>query len=136
MRLGESAIWQTGPVVRPRLIELVGELGESASTVLRDGDAIVCVAHQSSPQVMRTVTEVGTVARLHDTAAGKAILATLTSGQVRQTVARAGLATSTPKAHRSIRSLSADLAAIRRRGYAVDTRSRSSGPAATRWQFL
>ena len=127
MRLGESAIWQIGPVVRPRLVELVGELGESASIALRDGDTIVCVAQQSSPQVMRTVTEVGTVARLHDTAAGKAILATLTSGQVRQTVARTGLATSTPKAHRSVRSLSADLAAIRRRGYAVEHEEQELG---------
>jgi len=71
MWLGESAIWQIRPVVRPRLVEPVGELGESASIVLRDGDKIICVGQQSSPQVMRTVTEVGTAARLHDTAAAQ-----------------------------------------------------------------
>ena len=44
-----------------------------------------------------------------------------------QTIARTGLATSTSNAHRSLRSLSADLAAVRRRGYAVDHEEQELG---------
>ena len=127
VRLGEEAIWQIQPVARPRLVELVRLLGESAGVELRDGDKIICVAQQPSRQVMRTVTEVGSSSQLHSTAAGKAMLATMSNREVRRIITGTGWVTSTPNAHRSIRSLLADLAAVRRRGYAVDNEEQELG---------
>jgi len=75
---------------------------------------------------MRTAGEVGTLSQLHNTAAGKAILASLSNQDVRRIISRTGWSSS-PNAHRSIRSLLADLAAIRGQGYAVDNEEQELG---------
>ena len=98
---------------------------------LLEGDQVVYVAQQPSPHAMRMFTEAGRRANLHDTGVGKAILATLADAEIRGIVGRVGMPTPTVKSHGTPESLLADVAQIRKRGYAIDDEEQEPAYAAT-----
>ncbi|WP_247826820.1 IclR family transcriptional regulator [Arthrobacter antioxidans] len=120
IRLGEGANRQLGALARPQLKHLVDALGETANMAVLDSDMVVYIAQVPSLHSMRMFTEVGRRAHTHDTGVGKAILAQLDDESVRRIVLRAGMPTPTTKSIASIDALLDELAAVRRRGYAVD----------------
>ncbi len=125
--LGDKAGQQIGAGTRPELQQLVADLGETANMAMLDEDMVVYVAQVPSPHSMRMFTEVGRRAHLHDTGVGKAILATLDDDTVARLVGAAGMPTPTPKSHRDVDSVLADVARIRQRGYSIDDEEQELG---------
>lgn len=120
IRLGESAGRQLGNAARPYLAQIAAELGESANLAMIDRDMAVYVAQASSGQSMRMFTEVGRRVYTHCTGVGKAVLAQLDDGTVREIVRRVGMPAMTEHSITDVETLLAELATIRERGYAID----------------
>ncbi|GAA4348101.1 IclR family transcriptional regulator [Microbacterium rhizosphaerae] len=120
VRLGEVANRQFGHIAMPQLKDLVERLGETANLATIDGDRVIYVSQAPSPHAMRMFTEVGRRVYMHNSGVGKAILAQLDDVEVRDIVSRAGLPRATEHTIDSVDKLLADLAEIRRRGYAID----------------
>lgn len=120
IRLGDGANKQFGALARPQLQSLVDRLGESANMAVLNSDMIVYIAQVPSLHSMRMFTEVGRRAHLHDTGAGKAILAELPEERVRAIAARTGLPTPTEHSIGNVDDLLAEITRIKVRGYSVD----------------
>lgn len=120
IRLGESAGRQLGADARPFLAEIASELGESANLAMIDRDMVVYIAQASSAHSMRMFTEVGRRVFTHCTGVGKAVLAQLDDGAVREIVRRVGMPAATEHSLTDLDALLAELAVIRERGYAID----------------
>jgi IclR family acetate operon transcriptional repressor len=120
VRLGEVANRQFGHIAMPQLKELVERLGETANLATIDGDRVVYVSQAPSPHAMRMFTEVGRRVYMHSSGVGKAILAQLDDAEVRDIVARTGLPRANENTIDTLDKLLAELADIRRRGYAID----------------
>ncbi len=120
VRLGEVANRQFGQIAMPQLKELVERLGETANLATIDGDRVIYVSQAPSPHAMRMFTEVGRRVYMHSSGVGKAILAQLDDAEVRDIVGRTGLPHATENTIDSVDKLLAELAEIRRRGYAID----------------
>lgn len=120
IRLGERATRMIGEWSRPNLAELVKATGETANMAMLDGLMAVYVAQVPSQHSMRMFTEVGRRVYPHSTGVGKALLSQLPDDDVRRIVSRAGMPAQTANTITEPDALIADLALIRRRGYAVD----------------
>jgi Transcriptional regulator len=105
-------------VARPVLVRLAEETGESAQLFVRDGDRRVCVAAAERTSGLRDTVPVGAVLPLDRGSGGKVLLAFGFDGDER--LARAGGAA---------RGLSAELEAVRRRGWAASVAEREEGVA-------
>lgn len=106
----------------PVLRELARQTNETVHLAVRDANSLVIVARRDSTQSIRTYVELGTVAPLHGTASGLAILAKLDDAEVDAVVA-AGLEAYTETTIVDPVALRAEIAETRRRGFAVNTAS-------------
>lgn len=120
VRLGEVANRQFGQIAMPQLKELVERLGETANLATIDGDRVIYVSQAPSPHAMRMFTEVGRRVFMHSSGVGKAILAQLDDAEVRDIISRTGMPHATENTIVTVDGLLAELAEIRRRGYAID----------------
>ncbi|MEO6943206.1 MAG: IclR family transcriptional regulator [Lacisediminihabitans sp.] len=120
IRLGDAAKRQFGVLARPYLKKLVDQLGESANMAVLDSDMVVYIAHVPSFHPMRSFTEVGSRAHLQTTGVGKAILAELPAGRVREIVSRMRRASVAQRGISSLNNLLTEISEIRRRGYSAD----------------
>lgn len=127
IRLGASAGRLLGDWAVPHLKHLVDQIGETANMAVLDGDAVVYVAQVPSPHSMRMFTEVGRRVLPHCTGVGKALLSTLPDEQVRAILARTGMPAQTDRTVTAPDRLVAELAVIRRRGYAIDDGEQEAG---------
>ncbi|MGO2745948.1 IclR family transcriptional regulator [Microbacterium sp.] len=127
VRLGEVANRKFGQIAMPQLKELVERLGETANLATIDGDRVVYISQAPSPHAMRMFTEVGRRSNLHSTSVGKAMLAEMDDAKVREIVARTGMPANTEHTITNIDALLADLAATRKRGYAIDDNEQEIG---------
>lgn len=127
IRLGASAGRLLGDWAVPHLKQLVEQIGETANMAVLDGDAVVYVAQVPSPHSMRMFTEVGRRVLPHCTGVGKALLSTLPDEQARAILARTGMPAQTDRTVTSPDRLVAELAVIRRRGYAIDDGEQEAG---------
>lgn len=127
IRLGASAGRLLGDWALPLLQQLVDQVGESANMAVLEGDAVVYVAQVPSPHSMRMFTEVGRRVLPHCTGVGKALLSALPDEQVRAIVARTGMPAQTERTITTPDALIAELAAVRRRGFAVDDGEQEPG---------
>lgn len=118
--LSERASRSVAAWARPVLAAVVDELGETANLATLDGDMVVYIAHVPSSHPMRMFTEVGRRVHLHSTGVGKAVLAQLSDDEIRSVVARTGLPHQTPRTITDLDRLLAEIATVRRQGYAVD----------------
>jgi IclR family acetate operon transcriptional repressor len=121
IRLGETTSRMVGRWARPQMENLARELGESVNLAMLDGDQIVYVGQvMASQNSMRMFTEVGRRVLPHSTGVGKAVLAEMDPGEVRALVERTGMPARTEHTITTPDALAKELAATRKRGYALD----------------
>ncbi|MGD9988672.1 IclR family transcriptional regulator [Pseudonocardia sp.] len=106
----------------PAMRALSREINETVHLAMRDENTLVIVARRDGTQTVRTYVELGTIAPLHGTASGLAILAGLPDAEVEEVIA-AGLAAHTGTTIVDADVLRAEVAATRARGYAVNAAS-------------
>ncbi|MFO1061093.1 MAG: IclR family transcriptional regulator C-terminal domain-containing protein [Dongiaceae bacterium] len=111
---------------RARLVELSRDLGETVDYAAIRGDRLVFIDQIAGSQRLRAVSAVGEVFPLSCTANGKAYLAQLTDEGVAQLVGTSYEAR-TPHTITALPALLAELARVRRAGYAVDREEHTLG---------
>lgn len=109
-----------GPLCRPILHELSARTGLTTRAAVNDDSQPMFVERVDAPGAIRFHTPLGVPELAHVSSAGKAILAALPDEEVRALLGQAGMPRRTPKTITDLDELLADLAATRRRGYAVD----------------
>lgn len=125
--LGDSSKRTLTLFARPRLADLVDELGESANLATLDGDQIVYLAQVPSRYAVRMFTEIGRRIDAHSTAVGKAIMAGLPTGTVLQLLKRTGMPSRTDATITDPDRFVAQLATVARQGYALDDGEQETG---------
>lgn len=125
--LGEGATRQLGGLAVPQMQSLVAELGESVNMAAMESEMVVYIAQAPSPRSMRMFTEVGRRAYMHSTGVGKAMLATLDEGRVREVLTSTGMPSMTPKTLTRPEALLDQLPTIARQGYALDNEEQELG---------
>ncbi|MDT0444365.1 IclR family transcriptional regulator [Streptomyces johnsoniae] len=135
-RGGDSHVYRPGPalvdaglraiarldlrqVARPHLLALAEETGETVHLVVLEGNGARFVDGVESSQPLRVGLRVGMVLPAHATAAGKAILAALPPGQVRDLYPR-GVQALTGRTLQSLDEIERHLATVDRAGYATN----------------
>ena len=106
--------------VRPVLEELREELGETVSFGVLDGGQVTYVEAVESRRAVRLAARQGGHDPIHSTAVGKAISAELPEDRVRQILASEGMAALTSDTIIDAEAYLAEIAEVRRRGYAVE----------------
>lgn len=120
IRLGDQAAALLATWARPALERLEQAAQETANLAVLDGDMVTYVAQVPSRHQMRMFTEVGRRVYPHSTGVGKALLSQLSDERVLEIVRRTGLPRQTSSTLTTEDELLADLATIRKRGYAID----------------
>lgn len=127
IRLGDASSRMLSVWARPHLARLVDQLGESANLAMLDGDEIVYVAQAQSRHSMRMFTEVGRRVEPHCTAVGKAIMANMSLGEVREILRRTGMPRHTDTTITDPDEFAAQLAWSAEHGYAIDEGEQETG---------
>ena len=118
--LAESSSTMLSVVARPHLARLVDELGETANLASLDGDQIVYISQVPSRHSMRMFTEVGRRVLPHCTAVGKAIMANMPPGEVRELLQRTGMPRHTEHTITDPDVFAGQLRLAAEQGYAMD----------------
>lgn len=105
---------------RPIMMELVSRCGETANLVMLHGRDAIFVEQVESSRVLRSIVPVGSRIPAHTSGGGKALLAELPESAAVRLFQGYAFETYTKKSVASLEELTRELAAIRRRGYAVD----------------
>lgn len=113
--------------VRPVLRDLQERSGWTVHLALRSGDEAVYVAKLEAPLPYHLASRVGMSLGLHCTSIGKAILATMPDDEVRAIATRTGLPARTEHTITDPGALLAELATVRKRGYAEDHEENEAG---------
>jgi DNA-binding IclR family transcriptional regulator len=103
----------------PLLHQLVNETGETAHFAVLDGDRVVYLAKVDSPHPIRMFSQIGWRGPLHATGVGKVLLAS-TEAKFLSRICDQGLERFTPNTIVEKEKLQAELAQIRKQGYALD----------------
>mgnify|MGYP001067479038 CR=1 FL=1 len=111
----------------PLLRELADTSRESAYLTVREGDYCLYIYAVESPHRLLARTAVGDKVLMHCTSVGKAILAFLSTEDVREIVARTGLPTFTNATITDVDALCEELEKTRARGYALDYEEHETG---------
>ncbi len=102
------------------MTELRNRTGETVQVAVLDGREVVYVERLDSPNTLRLFVEVGRRNSAHSTGCGKAMLAFLPPEQLDRVLRGWRLTEKTAHTITDVKELRADLAAARRRGYAVN----------------
>jgi IclR family transcriptional regulator, acetate operon repressor len=105
--------------VRPSLERLRDEFDETLTFSMLDGDRTTLLEIAESRQPIRLASEIGAQGRLHTTAIGKAVAATLPEDFIRRVIATTGLPKLTPNTITDPERYMEELAEIRERGYSI-----------------
>jgi IclR family transcriptional regulator, KDG regulon repressor len=106
---------------RRLLLEMSRRSHETVSLAVPAGSGVICLDRMDSPHTIITVcTPVGAMFPAHCTAAGKAILAYMSEGEINEIVRRNGQRQYTQFTIGQLPDLKENLRLIRQRGYAVD----------------
>jgi IclR family acetate operon transcriptional repressor len=108
--------------VRPSLERLRDTLDETTNLGVLDGHHVIYLEIIESRRSVRLAASRGTHDPLHSTALGKAIAAHLPEDRVRELLNEAGMPARTAETITNIDDYLAELAKVRRLGYAVDNR--------------
>jgi len=111
----------------PVLQRLQQRTGATVHLAVRSGDEAVYIRKVEGNKPYRMVSRVGMAIPLHCTGIGKAILAGLSNDEVDEFGRRADLVRRTPATITDVEGLLADVAAIRRRGWAIDLEENEVG---------
>ncbi|HZD02098.1 MAG TPA: IclR family transcriptional regulator [Actinomycetes bacterium] len=105
---------------RPRMEQLRDKLEETINLGMLDGDRVIYLEIVESRRAMRMAARRGDREPVHSTALGKAIAAGLPEDRVRAILAAVGMPRVTQRTITDPQSYLAELARVRRRGYALD----------------
>ncbi|MEV5966046.1 IclR family transcriptional regulator [Kribbella sp. NPDC051952] len=108
--------------VRPSLERLRDTLDETTNLGLLDGQNVIYLEIIESRRSVRLAASRGSHDPLHSTALGKAIAAHLPEARVREMLEQAGMPRRTAETITTVDDYLAELAKVRRLGYAVDNR--------------
>ncbi|WP_417580663.1 IclR family transcriptional regulator [Pelagibacterium sp.] len=104
----------------PLLRRLRDQTRETVNLGIVDNAEVVVLTQVESREIMRAITKVGGRAPMVNSGMGKAILASYPDADVAAAIGRSELRKVTEKSITSISGMLADIAAIRKRGYALD----------------
>ncbi len=129
IRLGDIARGQLplGDVCRPLLIELSDLTKMTSRLAICDDGFPVFIERVDGPGSVRFHTPLGQREMPHSSAAGKAILATMTGEQLREVCGQAGLPRRTSHTITDLASLRENLALVRSNGFALDDEEDAEG---------
>jgi IclR family transcriptional regulator, acetate operon repressor len=129
IRLGDIARSQLplGEICRPALTELAAQTKMTSRVAICDEGYPVFIERVDGPGSVRFYTPLGQREVPHASAAGKAMLATMTEEEVRAISGASGLHGRTSHTITDIDSLLANLATARANGYAVDDEEDAEG---------
>ena len=128
-RMGATCLRRRKLAERGRTViqTLMQETGETANLAVADEDAVVFVSQVETHEAIRAFFRPGTRSPFHASGIGKAILAYRAPEQTERLIERCGLEGFTEKTLTTAEALRADLAAIRKRGFAIDDEERNPG---------
>jgi IclR family pca regulon transcriptional regulator len=106
-------------LAEPHLERLVAEVRESSSVSVLDGADVVYVARMPVSRIMHVAINVGTRFPAHATSMGRVLLAGLAPEALDAHLARTELRPLTPRAVATPEALRAELARVRRQGWAL-----------------
>lgn len=112
---------------RPHLQRVMYETDETVHLCVLDEGEVLYVDKIEPQRSVRMASSVGRRMPMHCTAVGKAILAELPASQIDDIVRLHGLRPSTRRTVRTPAELTAELAAVRSRGYAIDDEENEEG---------
>jgi IclR family pca regulon transcriptional regulator len=121
LRLGTACL-ATMPLphlVQPQLDRLAAQLGESSSVSILDGADIVYVARAAQKKVMSIALMPGSRLPAYCTSMGRVLLAALPESDARALLVAAPLPARTPQTLTDPDAIMAELAQVRRQGYAL-----------------
>src|SRR5580704_15328172 len=129
IRLGDIARGQLplGDLNRPLLVELADQTKMTSRLAICDDGFPVFIERVDGPGSVRFHTPLGQRELPHSSAAGKAILATMTGEQVREVCGQAGLTRRTSHTITDLASLRENLALVRSNGFALDDEEDAEG---------
>jgi IclR family acetate operon transcriptional repressor len=129
IRLGDLTARQqpVGDLCQPILRQLAKETQLTARLAIAEKGFPVFVDRVDGQGTVRFHTPLGIRERPHATAAGKAILATLSASEVRAICQHTGLTRHTPQTITRIEELLSELKGVRARGFAVDNEEDAQG---------
>jgi IclR family transcriptional regulator, acetate operon repressor len=107
-------------LARPALDRLCAEVEETVHLVVLHGASVEFLDSAETSRGLRVGSRVGIRMPAHCTAAGKAILAQLSTEELHRRYAGNRLERMTPRSLHSLTRLEAELAAVRERGYATN----------------
>jgi IclR family pca regulon transcriptional regulator len=106
-------------LVQPCIEGLNAEIGEAVNVAVLEGTDVRYVARVAGKSLLSVNLHVGSKLPAHATSMGKVLLAALPDRDVRKLYSGQTLDVFTPATIRSLERLCADLALVRRRGYAI-----------------
>jgi DNA-binding IclR family transcriptional regulator len=113
--------------LHPFLEKLNRELGETVHLAILDGRTVQFIDAIESPQAVRVTSRLGRSMPAHCTSSGKALLAHLSTDELRRLYPQEELDALTRNSIRSRSALERELAAISRRGYATSNQESEEG---------
>ncbi len=128
-RVGSAFLSHRNLVVQafPYLKQLMETSGETANLAVIEAGQAVFVEQVQCRELMRMSAKLGARAPLHASGVGKAMLAAMDPPGAAAVLGRQGLARHTPHTLATREALTAELARIRARGYAVDDEEHALG---------
>jgi IclR family acetate operon transcriptional repressor len=128
-RIGSAFLRRTKVAERARgpMQALMRATGETANLGIEDRDEVLFLTQVETHEAIRAFFPPGTRSPMHVSGIGKALLAFYAPERVAGILARRGLAGFTANSITDPTRLAADLAAIRRRGHALDDGERAEG---------
>lgn len=138
IRLADSLTEGLGltEVCRPVMHELTAQTGWTTRLAVTDHDFPVFIDRVDGPGTIRFHTQLGRRELPHHSAAGKAIMSTLSVDHIRSIAAETGLPKRTRHTITNVDDLLADLATSRVRGFAIDDEEDDEGVFCVASAFL
>lgn len=112
---------------RPILRKLMEDTGETANLGVEREAAVLFVSQVETPASIRAFFPPGTLSPMHASGIGKALMAQMDAARLARVLRAQGLAAFTRRTLTDPAALGADVADIRRRGYAVDDEEKNDG---------
>ncbi|MGY4858222.1 IclR family transcriptional regulator domain-containing protein [Cryobacterium sp. AP23] len=121
LELGYSYLSSLGlpDVALPHLQQLSGEVQESASAAILDGNDVVYVARSAGRKIMQVNITVGTRFPAYATAMGRILLAALPEAEAAVIIGASSPRALTPYTKTALADLVAELMAVREQGYSL-----------------
>lgn len=114
-------------LARPHMRWLMESSGETVNLAIEDQGSAVYLSQVECREMMRTFARLGARVPLHCSGVGKALMAAMDEAALGRHIERHGLARMTARTVTDRATLTADLAAIRQRGYAIDDEEHAVG---------